>query len=102
MTIRLATESDFAAVAAVRLAAYRAVPEFSIADEAAVTRWDGQVLVAECPETGLVATMQVIECNTAAERQEHSGSTPPPQFFRLIPPCSSTGGPPCPAAITRA
>ena len=80
MTIRLAQPADFAAVAALRLAAYRAAPEFTIADEAAVTRWDGQVLVAECPETGLVATMQVIECNTAAELQEHSGSTPPTIF----------------------
>lgn len=80
VSIRLAAATEFAAVAALRLAAYRAAPQFTIADEAAVTRWDGPVLVADCAETGLVATMQVIECRTLLELQKASGSLPPSDF----------------------
>lgn len=66
ITIRLATAADFEAVAALRLAAYRAAPEFTVSDEAAVTRWDRQVLVAE-NEEGLLATMQVVYCESLEE-----------------------------------
>lgn len=83
MTTRLATNVDFAAVAALRLAAYRAAPQFTIADEAAVTRWDGQVLVAETPDLGLIATMQAIACETLEQLRTGSGSLPPNEFNAL-------------------
>ncbi|MDO7886636.1 hypothetical protein [Hymenobacter cheonanensis] len=80
ITIRLATAADFDAVAALRLAAYRAAPEFTIADEAAVTRWDGQVLVADCSANGLVATMQYIPCRSLADLAHFNGSLPAVEF----------------------
>ena len=80
ITIRLATAADFEDVAALRLAAYRAAPEFTVSDEAAVTRWDGQVLVADCSGNGIVATMQVVRCLYIADLARRSGSTPPPVF----------------------
>lgn len=83
MTTRLATDVDFAAVAALRLAAYRAAPQFTITDEAAVTRWDGQVLVAETPDLGLIATMQAIACETLEQLRTGSGSLPPNEFNAL-------------------
>ncbi|MDO7886655.1 hypothetical protein [Hymenobacter cheonanensis] len=76
----MAAATEFAAVAALRLAAYRAAPEFTMADEAAVVRWDGLVLVADCAGVGLVATMQVIECAKLLELQQASDSLPPPDF----------------------
>lgn len=81
MTVRLAVETDFAAVAALRLAAYRAAPEFTIADETAVTRWNGRVLMAKETGQGIIATMQAIECDAATQLQKHSDSPPPPTFF---------------------
>ena len=78
--VRFAEPIDFGAVAALRLAAYRAAPEFIIADEEAVTRWSGQVLVAVCPVNGMVATMQVVYCDTATQLQEPGGSAPPTSF----------------------
>lgn len=80
ITVRLATPADFEAVAALRLAAYRAAPEFTVSDEAAVTRWDGQVLVADCSGNGLVATMQCVPCHSLAELGHHNGSLPAVAF----------------------
>ena len=84
ITIRLATATDFEAVAALRLAAYRAAPEFTVTDEAAITRWDGQVLVAE-NEEGLLATMQVVYCESLEEMRQYTGSTPAPVTFTALP-----------------
>ena len=83
VTVRLATAADREAVATLRLAAYRTAPQFTILNEASITGCEGQVLVAECPEAGLVATMQTVECQTAEDLQRHGGSLPPPEFLGL-------------------
>ena len=76
ITNRLATAADFEDVAALRLAAYRAAPEFTVSDEATVTRWDGQVLVADCSGNGIVTTMQFIPCHSIHDFSHHNGSLP--------------------------
>lgn len=70
-------------MATLRLAAYRTAPQFTILDEAAIRGCEGQVLVAECPEAGLVATMQAAECQTAEDLRRHGGSLLPPEFSGL-------------------
>ena len=83
VTVRLATAADREAVVTLRLAAYRTAPQFTILNEAAITGCEGQVLVAECPDAGLVATMQVVECQTAEDLRRHGGNLPPAAFQGL-------------------
>ena len=82
-TVRLATAADREAVATLRLAAYRTAPQFSILNEVTIADCKGQVLVAECPKAGLVATMQVVECQAAEDLRRHGGRLPPAAFQGL-------------------